>query len=132
MTVLLDASVLIAAAFEDHEHNDAADGWLADLGDTYATCPITQGALVRTAIRKGFTASDAIALLGHILAGDRHEFWPDDLGFVDVSMHGVIGHKQVTDAYLAELARERRGRIATLDQGLVALHSDVADLVPTS
>ncbi len=132
MTVLLDASVLIAAAFEDHEHNHVANDWLALLADNYATCPITQGALVRSAIRLGFTAPDAVALLTKIAADDRHEFWPDHLVYADVQMHGVIGHGQVTDAYLAALARERRGRLATLDHGLAATHSDVAELVPTS
>lgn len=47
-------------------------------------------------------------------------------------MAGVIGHRQVADAYLAGLARARGGRLATFDAGLAALHPDVAELVPTS
>ena len=47
-------------------------------------------------------------------------------------MTGVIGHRQVTDAYLAELARSNHGRLATFDEGFVALHGDVADLIPVS
>jgi len=43
----------------------------------------------------------------------------------------VLGHRQVTDAYLAGLARAHRGRLPTMDRGLVAVHPDVADLVPT-
>lgn len=35
------------------------------------------------------------------------------------------------DAYLAQLARSRRAGLATLDQGLAALHTDVAALIPT-
>jgi predicted nucleic acid-binding protein len=46
-------------------------------------------------------------------------------------MHGVIGHRQATDAYLAQLAREHGGRLATFDQGLAKLHGDIAELVPT-
>ncbi|KAA8963528.1 hypothetical protein [Mycobacterium sp.] len=34
-------------------------------------------------------------------------------------------------AYLAQLARRHHGRLATLDQGLAELHSDVAELVAT-
>ena len=60
----------------------------------------------------------------------RHEFWPDAVSFDAVPLDGVIGHRQVTDAYLAHLARVRKGRIATFDQGLAKLHPDVADLVP--
>lgn len=44
----------------------------------------------------------------------------------------VIGHRQVTDAYLAQLARAQGGKLATFDQGLAKLHHDVAELVPIS
>jgi hypothetical protein len=44
-------------------------------------------------------------------------------------MQGVIGHRQVTDAYLAQLARVNAGRLATFDAGIAALHRDVADLI---
>ena len=37
--------------------------------------------------------------------------------------------RQVTDSYLAALARHRNGRLATFDRGLAALHADVADLI---
>jgi predicted nucleic acid-binding protein len=45
-------------------------------------------------------------------------------------MDGVIGHRQVTDAYLAQLARANHGRLATFDRGLAALHTDIAELIP--
>ncbi|MGY1709513.1 hypothetical protein ACI8AC_08390 [Geodermatophilus sp. SYSU D00758] len=41
----------------------------------------------------------------------------------------MVGHKQVTDAYLAGLARSRDGRLATLDRTLAALHDDAAVLL---
>ncbi len=37
---------------------------------------------------------------------------------------GVIGHRQVTDAYLVALARHHGGRVATLDKGLAALQGE--------
>jgi hypothetical protein len=132
VTVLLDTSVIIAAAFQGHVHHHAADEWLADLDDTFATCPITQGAVLRAALRSNYSTSDAQDLLSQITASDRHEFWADDLGFADVRLTGVIGHRQVTDAYLAALARQNRGNVATLDKGFAALHADVAHLVPTA
>ena len=45
---------------------------------------------------------------------------------------GIIGHRQVTDAYLAQLARARGSRLATFDQAMAKLHDDVADLIPDS
>jgi predicted nucleic acid-binding protein len=56
-------------------------------------------------------------------------FWPDDLGFQQVSMVGVVGHRQVTDAYLAQLARQHQSTLVTLDAGLAAQHMDVARLL---
>lgn len=46
-----------------------------------------------------------------------------------MTMTGVVGHRQVTDAYLAGLARHRSAQLATFDQGLVALHPDVTVLL---
>jgi predicted nucleic acid-binding protein len=37
----------------------------------------------------------------------------------------------VTDADLAQFARAHRGRLASFDEGMAALHRDVVDLVPT-
>lgn len=39
-------------------------------------------------------------------------------------------HRQVTDAYLAALARTHGGRLLTFDRGLAAAHADVAELIP--
>jgi uncharacterized protein len=97
----------------------------------FVTCPITQGSLVRTLLRDGQSADTALTVVAAIARNPRHKFWPDDLAYSDVPMRGVIGHRQVTDAYLAQLARVRDGRLATLDRGLANLHSDIADLVPT-
>jgi predicted nucleic acid-binding protein len=60
----------------------------------------------------------------------RHVFWPDAISYLDVRTTGVIGHRQVTDGYLAQLARSHGGRLATFDTGLATLHRDVALLIP--
>ena len=132
MTVLLDTNVLIALVVADHVHHDMAEFWFAGNDGTFATCPITQGGLIRLVIREGAIAAVATSLLSALTSHPRHEFWPDDASFEAVSMRGVIGHRQVTDAYLAHQARTRHGRLATFDQGLAKLHHDIADLLPTS
>ena len=131
MNVLLDANVLIALVVADHVHHDAAGRWLAAASGSFATCPVTEGSLVRLLIREGQPAETATTILSLLAEDPRHEFWPDTLSYRDVPMQGVIGHRQVTDAYLAHLARTRPGRLATFDAGLAQTHPDVADLVPT-
>ncbi len=132
MTVLLDSNVLIAFAVEDHVHHEAAVRWLMASEERIATCPVTQGSLIRILVRNGMTGTDARAVLAGIAAHPRHEFWPDDASYVDVGLEGVVGHRQVTDAYLAQLARARGERLVTFDRGVASLHRDVADAVPTS
>lgn len=131
MTFLLDANVLIALLVSDHVHHESAERWLAAGVSAFATCPITQGSLVRLLVRKGRTADSAQAVLTAIGGDRRHEFWPDSVPFADIDLTGVIGHRQVTDAYLAQLTRVHSGRLATFDQGLAQMHRDVAELVPT-
>jgi len=100
------------------------------MGGNFATCPVTQGSLMRLLIREGEPAATAQAVLSQTVANSRHEFWPDGVSYTDVPAQGIIGHRQVTDAYLAQLARSRQARLATFDQAMVKLHGDVADLVP--
>jgi uncharacterized protein len=132
MTVLLDANVLIALVVADHVHHDPAETWLSTTTERFATCPITQGSLVRLLVREGQSGAVARNIVATIMNDPRHDFWPDSLSYSDVSMAGVIGHRQVTDAYLAELTRAQGGRLATFDQGLAKQHVDIAELVPTT
>ena len=107
--------------------NTRAAGWFRK-GYRFATCPITQGALFRFHLRAGIdaTAESAKLLLESISALPRHEFWPDDVSFLDLPAAGIVGHKQVTDAYLVLLARNRGGMLATMDQALAAVHAGAA------
>lgn len=132
MTVLLDANVLIALAIEDHVHHAAAERWFVGCSGCFASCPSTQGRLLRVLVRGGRDGRSAVTALGRLLDHDRHEFWPDDLPYRRVRMNGVVGHRHVTDVYPAELARARGGRLATFDAGLTAMHPDVVDQVPTT
>lgn len=129
MSVLLDANVLIAVLIEDHVHHDAAAEWFSSSNEGFATCPITQGSLMRFLLRAGQSAHTASGVIQAVANADRHEFWPDSISFADVRTAGVIGHRQVTDAYLAQLTRSHHGLIATFDTGLAGLHHDVAVLI---
>lgn len=120
---LLDSNVLIALATPEHSQNALAAAWFRK-GYRFATCPVTQGALVRFHLRAGAGASarSAKQLLESISALPRHEFWPDDVSYLEMPTTGIIGHRQVTGAYLALLARRHAGALATMDQALAAVH----------
>jgi hypothetical protein len=132
LTTLLDGSVLIPLVFPDHDHHAAARVWFSTLNDTFASCPITQGSLLRYVLRQGGDIQSAQAILSSVTALSLHVFWADSVGYEAVKADGVFGHSQVTDAYLAQLARVNDGRLATFDEGLAALHGDVAQLIPVA
>lgn len=124
---LLDGNVLVALVTTTHVHHRAAQAWFSGSDQPFATCPITQGTLLRLLMYLGsMAAQDALAVLAATTAHNRHRFWADDLDYAKVSFRGVLGHRQVTDAYLASLARRHRGQLVTFDGGLAALHADVA------
>jgi uncharacterized protein len=129
--VLLDANVLIALVVDNHVHHGHAEAWFTASRAAFATCPITQGSLMRLLIREGQTAESARTVLQEVTSSPRHEFWSDNASYHDIPVVGIIGHRQVTDAYLAHLARSYSARLATFDQALAKLHADVTDLIPT-
>jgi predicted nucleic acid-binding protein len=83
---------------------------------------------MRFAVDKSVTA--AWAELDAIHAMASHEFWDEGFGYREVKHDAINGPAQVTDAWLAELARRGGGKLATVDGGLVTHHPDVAVLVP--
>ena len=123
MTVLLDANVLIALLVDDHVHHVAAENWFVSRSGNFATCPITQGSLMRLLIREGQSAATAQAVLSGATGDPRHEFWPDDVSYLGMPSTGIVGHRQVTDAYLVLLARKHGSSVATMDQALAAVHA---------
>jgi predicted nucleic acid-binding protein len=75
------------------------------------------------------SAAAAWQALAEIVAHKRHVFWPDNFSYLEVSSERLQGSRQVTDAWLAELARRKNGKLATLDQGFALIHPDVVELV---
>jgi len=130
---LLDGNVLVALLIDSHVHHDRVHRWFATLRrDRFATCVLTQGTLLRVHMQTAVDGSAAAAWrsLSEVAAHPKHEWWGDSLNFLKVPHRNLQGSAQVTDAWLAQLARRRNSRLATLDSGLAALHKDVAVLLP--
>ena len=128
-TFVLDANVLIALTVVEHEHHERAMAWMAGV-DSFALCPVTEGALVRFLVRIGETARTAQEVLRVVHALPGLEFWQVTLSYRDADLAHVIGHRQVTDAYLVSLATRRGGRLATLDKAVATSMPESVLLLP--
>jgi uncharacterized protein len=134
MTWLLDGNLLVALRMDTHVNHRAAHRWFINRRqDRFATCPVTQGTLLRVHMRLAVDGSAGAAweALREISDHPRHEFWGDNFSYLEVPHQLLQGPSQVTNAWLAELARRRKAKLATFDQALAALHRDIAFLIPS-
>jgi len=129
---LLDGNVLAALALAEHVHHDRALNWFDTQNQPFATCAVTQGTLLRLHLQYSPkpSAAAAWATLRSIADHPDHLFWEDAFSYLELDPTGLLGHRQVTDAWLAHLARRRSGRVATLDVGFAQFHPDIATLLP--
>jgi uncharacterized protein len=127
---LLDVNVLVALMWPAHEAHDQTQEWFAHKSrQGWATCPLTQTGFVRIIANPAFS-SDAVALQEAVkilevnLKHPSHQFWEDDISFIQAAQtiaQRLAAHQQVTDAYLLSLAMHRKGKLATMDRGVLAL-----------
>lgn len=127
---LLDTNLLIALLWPSHERHGLAVKWFTrHRAKGWATCPFTQAGFVRIVSNPAFSRDavqprEAIHILAANTAAKDHALWTDELPLADaVAFAGLrlMGHQQVTDAYLLGLAIRRGGVLATLDQRIAAL-----------
>lgn len=126
---LLDANVVIALTVAEHDHHERAQRWAANI-ETFALCPIVEGALLRYLLRIGESSTNASLVLSAIRARRSCEFWPDELSYEDVDLGEIRGYRQVTDAYLVSLAKSHGALLATLDEALAASSRESVLLIP--
>ena len=124
MRSLLEVNVLIALLDAGHVHHEMAMSWLeGEISHGWASCPITQNGCVRIMSQPSYPAalpaSQVAERLAEASASADHVFWPADvdlLGKGVVEWQRILGHRQVTDAYLLALAVQHGGRLVTLDR----------------
>jgi len=121
---LLDSNVLIALATPEHSLNARAAAWFRK-GHRFATCPITQGALFRFHLRAVVeaTAESAKLLLQSISSLPRHEFWPDDVSYLDMLPRESPGIGRSLTLTLCCWRGNNGGSVATMDRALAAVHA---------
>ena len=129
---MFDGNLLVALTIDTHEFHERAQRWFGSQVEPFATCAITEGTLLRVHMKvaQDTSVSAASSALEAIHALPGHVFLDDGFSYTQVVLTNIRGSKQVTDTWLAELARRRGAQLATLDVALASLHSDVAFLVP--
>ena len=129
---LLDTNVLIALLWPSHERHAMAVKWFTrHRAKGWVTCPFTQAGFVRIVSNPAFSRDavrprDAAEVLLANTAAKDHVFWGDDLPLAEAVAFAsvrLMGHQQVTDAYLLGLAVHRGGVLATLDRRVPASSS---------
>jgi len=129
---LLDGCILAPLALSTHPHHEKTRQWFVSTRPIrFATCAITEGTLLRLSMQAAASPSAAAAwaALRSISEHPDHVFWDDAFSYLEINPAGLLGHRQVTDAWLAQLARRRSGRVATLDAAFAQKHPDVATLI---
>lgn len=124
---LLDANVLVALSVDVHVHHAQAHAALAGFGAGWATCPLTEAALVRLLLNPAATGrrvggTEAMDLLRGIRAQPSWQFIEDNSSLAQphIDTTPLMGTKQVTDFHLVNLAAENGILLATFDSRIPA------------
>jgi uncharacterized protein len=122
---LLDVNVLIALAWDDHEHHTRAHAWFGALGNgSFATCNVTQIGFVRLSLNPSVVhcqigISDVFEMLRSFTSHPNHTFCEDGALQTELPLwRGVTGYKLVTDTNLLLIAHRHGRKFVTLDDGI--------------
>ena len=127
---LPDVNVLLALAWPNHQFFTCARRWFNECSARWCTCVVTQLGFVRLSSNQSYTEHakpplEAVRLLTAMTRHPEHRFlseYPpiDDVSFADVASR-LMGHQQVTDAYLVVLARHHDVQLITFDRRIEAI-----------
>jgi toxin-antitoxin system PIN domain toxin len=123
MRSLLDVNVLIALLDADHALHDVAIKWYSRHAEAgWASCPSTQNGCMRIMSNANYPHPVPVSAIHKRLVEASgtplHEFWPDDVSFLEdriVDPTRIHGPRQLTDLYLLALAVRHHGRFVTFD-----------------
>jgi uncharacterized protein len=126
--LLLDVNALLALAWPNHQFHGAVVRRLNHRPNPkWATCLLTHLGFVRLSsnpaivgVRK--TPGQALDLLTRLTVDEQHLYLEKlpSLVSVENSFRPLLGHQQVTDAYLVAVAAANDAILLTFDQRLVA------------
>ena len=133
---LLDVNALIALGWSAHRRHDTMVTWFNRTAQAgWATCALTQAGFVRVLSQPAVggaasTVAELVRSLERNLVHPAHRLLALDFGFADVlacCTGGVVGHRQVTDAYLLSAAMRAGMKLLTFDSGVGMLLASDAE-----
>jgi len=126
--LLLDVNALLALAWPTHQFHAAVEHRLDRRPvPVWATCLLTQLGFVRLSSNPAIvdlrtTPGQALDVLSRLTADEHHRYLDllPPLVSTEHVFRRLLGHQQVTDAYLVAVAEANDATLLTLDQRLVA------------
>jgi uncharacterized protein len=117
----------MALGWPNHQfHQAVVDRLERSPAPRWATCALTQLGFVRLSSNPAIVGlrkppSEALGLLAEIVRDARHVFIEPLPALPDVASHfgRLLGHQQVTDAYLLAVAQTSGARLLTLDRRIL-------------
>jgi toxin-antitoxin system PIN domain toxin len=126
---LFDLNFLVALAWPHHQFHPIANSWFNDHNAKgWATCTATQLGFIRLSSNPAYlqnatkTPEEARQLLAELIKHPHHRFLSDlepPVYFPEIT--SLLGHQQLTDAYLIGMARLTHSRLVTFDKRLASL-----------
>lgn len=124
--LLLDVNALMALAWPNHQHHRAVVARLDRRpAPEWATCALTQLGFVHLSSNPAVvgarrTPGQALDLLEELVADPRHCHLTPLPALPEAArhFHHLLGHQQVTDAYLLAVATAHDAVLVTLDRRL--------------
>ena len=124
---LLDLNALIFLGDTESPHYAAIHHWFDTSGkEDWGVCPLTEAGFVRVTTNPAYggacrTVAQATAILAAFAAYPGYRYWPisESWSVLTASFSArLLGHQQVTDAYLLGLAVKHEGVLVTFDRGI--------------
>jgi uncharacterized protein len=122
---LLDLNILIAFTGEEHTHHEKVMQWFKAGGSrNWGICPLTEAGLVRLSVMPKIgelSIAQAMEMLAELAKLPGYRYWPITGKWADLVApfsERILGHQQVTDAYLLGLAVQQNGILVTFDKAI--------------
>jgi len=124
---LLDLNALIALGDPDHEHHQAVQDWFIAAGNAdWGVCLLTEAGFVRVTTNPAYrpisrTIAQATNVLADFALHPVYRYWPITEKWAVLTAPfsaRVMGHQQVTDAYLLGLAIQENAVLVTFDKAI--------------